>query len=83
VTAPHADVSTAQAFFVEFIATMVLIGVCTGLWDPRNAKHGDSIPIKFGLTVAALALVAGPYTGCKFPFPFPLQLKVKILILKF
>jgi aquaporin rerated protein, invertebrate len=65
VTAPHKDVSVAQAFLVEFAATVVLIGVCTGLWDPRNAKHGDSIPIKFGFTVAALAMVAGPYTGCK------------------
>lgn len=37
--------------------------ICCGVWDPRNAKHHDSVPLRFGLAVAALALVGGPYSG--------------------
>lgn len=51
------DVSPVQAVAVEFLLTMVLILVCCGVWDPRNAKHHDSVPLRFGLAVACLALV--------------------------
>jgi aquaporin rerated protein, invertebrate len=64
VSAPSHDVSDVQAFFVEYIASTVLVAVCAALWDPRNRKWGDSIPIKFGLTVTAIAISIGPYTGC-------------------
>lgn len=56
-TAPHDDLNEAQAFACEYIATMVLISVCCAVWDPRNAKHQDSIPIKFGLTITVLSFI--------------------------
>lgn len=63
VTAPHADLSTWEAFGVEFFITTILIWNCCGLWDPRNAKNTDSTSIKFALIVAGLSIAAGPYTG--------------------
>lgn len=63
VTVPNPLISTMQAVGIEFVATMVLILVCCGVWDPRNAKHHDSVALKFGFTVGALAVAAGPYTG--------------------
>lgn len=56
-TVPSPMVSPIQAVAVEFLITMVLILVCCGVWDPRNAKHHDSVPLRFGLAVACLALV--------------------------
>lgn len=55
-TVPHVDLTTAQVFFLEFISTMVLITLCCSSWDPRNAHLQDSVPIKFGLTVAVLSI---------------------------
>ncbi|EDW01053.1 aquaporin AQPcic isoform X2 [Drosophila grimshawi] len=63
VTLPHATVTTPQAFGIEFVATSILIIVCCGVWDPRNAKHHDSVAIRFGLAIAGLACAAGPFTG--------------------
>lgn len=64
VTKPHSSLSLGQGFGIEFFATMCLMLVCCGVWDPRNAKNTDSIPLRFGFVVGALAMVAGPYTGC-------------------
>nr|BAF62091.1 aquaporin [Polypedilum vanderplanki] len=61
VTLPEVDIW--RAFGIEFFITMGLILICCGVWDPRNAKHHDSVPLRFGLAVAMLALVGGPYTG--------------------
>lgn len=58
VTVPHTLVSSPQAFGIEFVATSILIIVCCGVWDPRNAKHHDSVAIRFGLAVACLACAA-------------------------
>ncbi|XP_051859733.1 aquaporin AQPcic isoform X1 [Drosophila sulfurigaster albostrigata] len=63
VTLPHPQISSPQAFGIEFTATAILIIVCCGVWDPRNAKHHDSVAIRFGLAVACLACAAGPFTG--------------------
>lgn len=57
VTRPHPMVTDWQAFIVEFIATSALIWFCCGIWDPRNAKFQDSIPLKFGLAITGLAAV--------------------------
>lgn len=64
VTMPHESLNLFQAIVVEFIATGCLMLACCGVWDPRNTKNTDSTPLRFGLVVSALALVAGPYTGC-------------------
>lgn len=62
-TMPNESISPIQGMAVELIITATLIWVVCGVWDPRNAKHHDSVPLKFGFTIATLALAAGPYTG--------------------
>jgi len=63
VTVPHDDISTGAGLGIEFIITAILILVCCGVWDPRNSKFHDSVPIRFGLAIACLACTAGPFTG--------------------
>lgn len=63
VTAPHPGLSPLQAVAMEYISTTVLILICGGVWDPRNAKHQDSIPVKFGLAITAIGVIIGPFTG--------------------
>ncbi|XP_055916572.1 aquaporin AQPAn.G-like isoform X2 [Eupeodes corollae] len=63
VTTPTSEISTLQGLGIEFVLTTVLIFLCCGVWDPRNAKHHDSVAIKFGLAVASLACTGGPFTG--------------------
>jgi len=63
VTVTHDEISTMQGFGIEFIITAVLILVCCGVWDPRNSKFHDSVPVRFGLAISCLACVAGPFTG--------------------
>lgn len=57
VTKPNPMLNPFQAFGVEFIGTAVLIWICCGIWDPRNAKSHDSIPLRFGLAVTGIASV--------------------------
>lgn len=64
VTDLHANISAIQGLVVEGLATAVLVMVVASVWDARNEKNSDSVPIKFGLTVAVLATTVGPYTGC-------------------
>lgn len=64
VTDLHADISAIQGLIVEGLATAILVMVVASVWDARNEKNSDSVPIKFGLTVAVLATTVGPYTGC-------------------
>lgn len=64
VTLPNESIEVWQGAAVEFLATACLMFAACGVWDPRNAKNTDSIPLRFGLVVAGLALVVGPYTGC-------------------
>ncbi|XP_076269469.1 aquaporin AQPAe.a-like isoform X2 [Rhynchophorus ferrugineus] len=59
----HPDVTPFQGFFVEFLITMILALVCCGVWDYRNHDKHDSVSIRFGFTIAVLAMAAGPYTG--------------------
>uniref|UniRef100_A0A1Y9H2J2 Uncharacterized protein n=1 Tax=Anopheles dirus TaxID=7168 RepID=A0A1Y9H2J2_9DIPT len=63
VTAPHDSLSTGAALAIEFIVTGILIWACCGVWDPRNAQHQDSVPVKFALLVAAISVAGGPATG--------------------
>lgn len=55
VTKPNPMLNSFQAFGVEFIGTAALIWICCGVWDPRNAKSHDSVPIRFGLAVTGIA----------------------------
>lgn len=56
-TVPHDDLSELDAFFVEFIATSVLISICCALWDPRNSTKQDSVALKFGLAITILSVI--------------------------
>ncbi|XP_024880596.1 aquaporin-like, partial [Temnothorax curvispinosus] len=60
----HVDLSAIQGLIIEGLATAVLMLVVCSVWDPRNQKNSDSVPIKFGLTVAVMGTAVGPYTGC-------------------
>ncbi|GAB0087910.1 aquaporin [Sergentomyia squamirostris] len=62
-TVPHPDISSIQAVAVEFIITSILIFICCAVWDPRNAKSHDSVPLRFGLAITCLALSGGPFSG--------------------
>ena len=64
VTHLHEKVSVIQGLFIEGIATAVLMLLACAIWDKKNEKNTDSVAIKFGLTITALATAAGPYTGC-------------------
>lgn len=56
-TAPHADLTTFQAFMHEYVATMFLISLCCSVWDERNAKNTDSSPLKFGFAIMVLSMI--------------------------
>lgn len=58
LTKPHEFVSIPQAFGIEFITTAAFVWFCCGVWDPRNAKTQDSVPLRFGLAVTGLASAA-------------------------
>ncbi|KRF80380.1 aquaporin isoform X2 [Drosophila virilis] len=63
LTTVASGVALWQAVLIEFLITCVLITICCGVWDPRNAKFQDSVPIRFGLAIACLSLIAGQFTG--------------------
>lgn len=60
------SVPAPQAFAIEFIATAIFIWFCCGIWDPRNAKSHDSLPLRFGLAVTGLASATNHFTGGSF-----------------
>nr|CAD7444612.1 unnamed protein product [Timema bartmani] len=63
VTLPHPELSAFQAVLAEALATSVLILVVCAVWDKRNERNTDSVPLRFGFTVMAIASAEGPYTG--------------------
>lgn len=77
VTVPFKDLTPIQAVAMEYLSTTVLILICGGVWDPRNSKHQDSIPVKFGLAIMAIGTVVGPYTGASWLFSFLNEIAMK------
>ncbi|EDW01054.1 aquaporin AQPAe.a [Drosophila grimshawi] len=63
VTVLNSDISVLQGVFIEFLITSCLVMVACSIWDPRNARLKDSVPLRFGLTVSSLNLAAGLFTG--------------------
>lgn len=51
-------IATWQGFLAEFMACLILALVCAGVWDRRNKDKHESITLRFGLTIAVLALAA-------------------------
>ncbi|XP_058798980.1 aquaporin AQPAe.a-like isoform X2 [Phymastichus coffea] len=64
VTNLHPQVSALSGLLIEGISTAILMLIACAVWDKRNAHNTDSVAIKFGLSVCALATSVGPYTGC-------------------
>lgn len=58
LTSLNSTLTPWQGLAVEFLITCVLISVCCGVWDPRNATKQDSLPVRFGLAIACLSLTA-------------------------
>lgn len=58
LTMPHSDFSYGQAVAIEFAITGALVLFACSIWDPRNAKDGNTTPIRFCLAIMALALSA-------------------------
>lgn len=58
MTLPSSNLNQLQIFVVEFICTSMLVVVCCAVWDSRNLKHQDSLPIRLGLTVGCLIFSA-------------------------
>jgi glycerol uptake facilitator-like aquaporin len=56
VTTPDPEMTSLQAVLAEFLATAILVLVVCSVFDKRNAHNTDSVSIKFGLTVAAIAM---------------------------
>ncbi|XP_058062301.1 aquaporin AQPAn.G-like [Anopheles bellator] len=63
VTAPHESLSSGEALAVEIFLSGVLVWTNCGVWDPRNSKDSDSVPVKFALLIAGLSIAGGPITG--------------------
>lgn len=63
VTLPHKDVGPVSAMFAEFFMSAILCLTVCAAWDRRSQDRHDSMPIKFGLTVAALALAGAKFSG--------------------
>lgn len=57
VTRPHESLTQIQAVFIEYLATTVLIALCCGCWDPRNADKQDTIPLKFGFALVSIGCI--------------------------
>lgn len=63
MTEVHPQLNAFQAVGIEIALTTALNFVNCAVWDPVNRDKSDSIPIKFGLTIAGLSLAGGPLTG--------------------
>jgi len=57
------SITPFQGLLVEFTITLVLVLVCCAVWDSRNSTKHDSVAIRFGFTIAVLAMAGGPFTG--------------------
>jgi len=56
VTLVSDKITTLQGLLAEFLVTSILVLVLCSVFDRRNARNTDSVSIKFGLTVAAVAM---------------------------
>lgn len=58
VTMPNVrdGISVTQAMLAEAFMTGILVWVVNAAWDRRCQDKHDSLPVKFGLAIIALAL---------------------------
>ncbi|KAM7360211.1 aquaporin-like isoform 2-T2 [Cochliomyia hominivorax] len=63
LTMPHPELSYMQAVAIECAITSTLVLFACSFWDPRNAKRGLTLPLKFFFAITSFALTAGNFTG--------------------
>ncbi|CAH0407283.1 unnamed protein product [Chilo suppressalis] len=63
VSLPHPMLNNYQAVCVEIMLSAALSLVNCSVWDPVNESRLDSVPLKYALTISALALAGGPLSG--------------------
>lgn len=56
VNHPNPRLNVYQGFGIEFMLSMILILICCGIWDPRNAKKHDSVSLRFGFAISGLCI---------------------------
>lgn len=60
-TVIRADMTVWQGLMIEFIATSVIILTFCAIVDPRNKNNTDSISLRFGFVIFAVALTTVRY----------------------
>lgn len=63
LTLPHVNNNVFHTLGIEMLLTSALSFLNCAFWDPTNIDKQESLPIKFGLTIAGLSLAGGPWTG--------------------
>ncbi|KAJ2952216.1 hypothetical protein O0L34_g4494 [Tuta absoluta] len=53
-----------QALVIEIAITFAITLMSCSVMDPMNKDKVEALPIKFGMAIVALSIVAGPLTGC-------------------
>ncbi|CAH1396802.1 unnamed protein product [Nezara viridula] len=62
-TVVHSSLNSMTAAAIELIISSMLMFMICACLDQRNTHKQDSVPIKFGLTIATVGLCAGNLTG--------------------
>ncbi|XP_061712730.1 aquaporin-like [Cydia pomonella] len=63
LTLPMDTLSVYKAVCIEAVLGGLLALANMASWDPRNRLLADSWPLRIGLSVAGLSIIAGPLTG--------------------
>lgn len=63
-TLPNPNVELSQAFSAEFLLTVIIAMVLCAAWDYKCLDKHDSLPLKFGFAVTALAIPGAQFAGC-------------------
>lgn len=58
VTMPHSEIGIIQAITIEFVITSTLILFTCSIWDPRNEKYRETLPLRFCFAVVCMGLTA-------------------------
>ncbi|RZF35653.1 hypothetical protein LSTR_LSTR013064 [Laodelphax striatellus] len=64
LSVPSASLTVSQVLSAEALLTFCLCMLFCSIIDPANNDKQDSVPLKFGASVIALAVAGGKYTGC-------------------
>lgn len=61
---PFVGLTTSQILVTEMMATAVLVLAFCAAVDKRNADKHDSLSLKFGIVIIAIAIPMALYSGC-------------------